>query len=142
MPLKGPLWLMGKCLEEERRRGKLTDLAAKALDLGVRRTESTRGHVFQACGAVQQFLREHPRHRAAIKVASPTEPFKPSGQLLRDWKSFIKSRSGSYERESFSYDYDTLKGYLTPKYGGKRRGGGGGDNEFEIVMRLLADFLQ
>jgi hypothetical protein len=141
MPLKGPLWLMGKCLEEERQRGKLTYLAAKALDLGVRRSESTRGHIFQACGTVQQFLREHPQHKTAIKAASPTEPFKPSGQLLRDWRSFIRSRSGSYERDAFGYDYDTLKGYLTRKYGGRRRGGGGGDNEFEIVMRLLAEFL-
>jgi len=41
----------------------------------------------------------------------------------------------------FTYNYDTLRGYLTPKYGGTRQGGGGGDNEFEIVLRLMADFM-
>jgi len=141
MALKGPLSLMARCLEEERRRGKLTFLAARALDLGLRRTESTRGHIFQAVGAVQNFFEKHPEHRATISATSPVDPYKPSGQLLEDWKVFIRTHSRRYGRKSFGYDYGTLKGYLTPKYGGRRRGGGGGDNEFEITLRLLAEFL-
>ncbi len=141
MALKGPLSLMARCLEEERRRGKLTFLAAKALDLGLRRTDSTRGHIFQAVGAVQNFFQRYPEHRATVAAASPVHPYKPSGNPLRDWKVFLRTHTGEYGRKSFGYDYDTLKGYLTSKYGGRRRGGGGGDNEFEITLRLVAEFL-
>lgn len=142
MAMKGPLSLMARCLEEERRRGKLTFLAAKALDLGLRRTDSTRGHVFQAVGAVQNFFQKHPRHRGTVTAASPVHPYKPRGNLLTDWKAFLRAHTGKYARKSFGYDYDTLKGYLTSKYGGRRRGGGGGDNEFEITLRLVAELLR
>jgi hypothetical protein len=70
------------------------------------------------------------------------EPYKPKGQFLKDWREFIGKRRAQYGRKSFGYNYDTLKGYLTRKYGGRRRGGGGGDNEFEIVIRLLAEFMR
>jgi hypothetical protein len=141
MAIKGPLWLMAKCLEEERSRGKLTFLSGRALDLGIRKSESTRGHIFQACGAVQAFFEDFPNHIATVKNSSPVEPFKPTARILRDWLSFIDTKSGSYSQRKFNYNYDTVKNYLTPKYGGIRHGGGGGDNEFEIALRLVAEFL-
>ena len=141
MALNGPLWLLGKALVEERTRTPLGHLSAKALDLGLRKTDSTRGHMFQAIGAVQMFLESHPEYLATICAASPLEPYKPSGQILRDWKAFLRPHGGTYGNRKFSYNYDTLKGYLTPKYGGIRDGGGGGDNEFEICLRLSASFL-
>lgn len=140
MALKGPLWLLGKCLEEERKRTKLKALASRVLDLGLLRSESTRGHVLQASGAVQKFLISHRHHIRTIKASSARRPFKPTGQILDDWKSFLRKNSGSYGRADFRYNYTTLKGYLTPKYAGKRVGGGGGNNEFELAMRLIAEY--
>lgn len=141
MALKGPLWLLGRALVEERNRTPLGYLSARALDLGLRKTDSTRGHLFQATGAVQIFLDAHPAHAAAIRLASPLEPYKPDGQMLDDWRAFIEGHDGAYGQRKFGYNYDTLKGYLTPKYGGIRAGGGGGDNEFEICLRLGAAFM-
>ena len=142
MALKGPLWVLGKCLEEERRSSKLGYLSARALDLGLRKTDSTRGHVLQACGAVQRFLAEYPQHRAVIVSKSPVDPYKPTGVVLADWKAFLRERAAteSYGRSDWHYSYKTLHGYLTPKYGGRRTGGGGGDNEFELILRLVAEF--
>jgi len=83
----------------------------------------------------------HPEHVATIKAASPTAPYKPTDQMLADWTEFLTGNAGEYGRNTFGYNYNTLKGYLTPKYGGNRHGGGGGDNEFEICLRLAAAFL-
>jgi len=145
MSVKGPLWVMAECLNQERRRGKLTFLAAKALDLGLSKKDKTRGHIFQACGAVQKFFQKYPQHKATISSASPTDPYKMSGQMLRDWKSFLAANSsagdGRYENKNFRYNYKTLQGYLTPKYGGTPKTGGGGDNEFEVILRLVAAFM-
>lgn len=141
MALKGPLWLLGRGLVEERNRTPLGHLSARALDLGLRKTDSTRGHMFQAAGAVQMFLEAHSGHVAIIHAASPLEPYKPTGQMLNDWKNFLRGHNGVYGQRKFGYNYDTLKGYLTPKYGGVRIGGGGGDNEFEICLRLSATFM-
>ena len=141
MALKGPLWLLGRALVEERNRTPLGHLSSRALDLGLRKTDSTRGHLFQAAGAVQRFLEAHPEHVGTIQAASPLEPYKPAGQVLDDWRTFLAGHDGPYGRGNFGYNYDTLKGYLTPKYGGLRAGGGGGDNEFEICLRLSAAFL-
>ena len=141
MALKGPLWLLGRALVEERNRTPLGHLSARALDLGLRKRDSTRGHLFQAAGAVQRFLEAHPEHVAVIQAASPLEPYKPVGQVLADWTAFIAEHDGTYGQRRFNYNYDTLKGYLTPKYGGTRIGGGGGDNEFEICLRLGAAFV-
>jgi hypothetical protein len=140
MALKGPLSLLGRALVEERGNTQLGYLSARALDLGVRKTDSTRGHLFQAVGAVQRFLEAYPQHVATIKAASPLDPYKPAGQVLADWNTFIGANAGAYGNVKFGYNYDTLKGYLTPKYGGTRLGGGGGDNEFEICLRLGAEF--
>lgn len=142
MALKSPLWLLGKALVEERNRTILGHLSSKALDLGLRKTDSTRGHMFQAIGAVQKFLERFPQHKDTISAASPLEPYKPNRQILTDWKNFIQRHDGSYGHARFDYNYDTLKGYLTLKYGGTRRGGGGGDNEFEISLKLCAHFMR
>jgi hypothetical protein len=128
-------------LTEERNRTSLGHLSSRALDLGIRKTDSTRGHLFQAIGAVQQFLIAYPQHKATINTASKIDPYKPTGQVLDDWKTFLKAHAGSYGNAKFGYNYNTLKGYLTKKYAGNRTGGGGGDNEFEISMRLCAAFL-
>ena len=85
MALKGPLWLLGLALVEERNRSTLGHLSARVLDLGLRKTHSTRGHLFQAAGAVRGFLEAHPEHVATIKAASPLEPHKPAEQVLDDW---------------------------------------------------------
>lgn len=142
MALKGPLWLLGRALVEERNRTPLGHLAARALDLGLRKTDSTRGHLSQATGAIQIFLQAHSAHAATIRAASPLEPYKPTGQMQNDWKTFFAGHDGAYGQKTFGYNYDTLKGYLTPKYGGVRTGGGGGDNEFEICLRLGAAFMK
>jgi hypothetical protein len=141
MAVKGPLWLLARSLEQERNRSQLAHLAGRALDLGLKKTDATRGHLFQATGAVQKFLQQAPQHINAIKLESPLIPYKPAGPILQDWLGFIAPSNGPYERASFGYNYTTLKGYLTAKYGGQRTGGGGGDNELEIVLRLLADFM-
>lgn len=141
MALRGPLWLLGCALVEERNRTPLGYLSGKALDLGLRKKDSTRGHLFQAAGAIQGFLEAHPEHVPTIRAASPLEPYKPAGQVLNDWKLFLAGRAGVYGHGKFGYNYDTLKGYLTPKYGGTRAGGGGGDNELEICLRLGAAFV-
>jgi hypothetical protein len=106
------------------------------------KSDSTRGHLFQACGAAQKFLQKYPHHRATINASSHVNPYKPKGAVLSDWVAFIKSQSGPYEHKRNGYNYTTLKGYLTPKYGGRRRGGGGGDNEFHMALRLVAQFLK
>ena len=141
MALKGPLWLLGKALMEERNRTPLSHLSSKALDLGLRKTDSTRGHMFQAIGAVQKFLEANPQHQTTIIAAPPLEPYKPDGQILNNWIEFIQRHERPYGQGKFGYNYDTLRGYLTPKYGGNRTGGGGGDNEFEISLRLCASFM-
>lgn len=141
MAIKGPLWFLAQALNEERARTPLAYLAGRALDLGLKKTDATRGHLFQAIGATQRFFQQHPHHLAGIKAASPVQPLKPAGAVLSDWKKFIAANNGTYEKPSFGYNYTTLKGYLTPKYGGRRAGGGGGDNEFEICLRLLAEFV-
>jgi hypothetical protein len=141
MALKGHLWFLGKCLDEERDRSALSYLSSKALDLGLKRTESTRGHVFQAVGALQGFYAARPDVQAVAQNASTFTPYSFAGANLRAWREWFDPKSGTYGHARFGYNYTTLYGYLTPKFGGKRTGGGGGDNEFEIVARLLADFL-
>jgi hypothetical protein len=140
MALRGWRWFLGECLKKERRRGPHHRLASRALDLGLLGADNTTGHIQQSCGAVQNFLIRYPGHRRTIRRASPSRPFKPRGAVLQDWQRFLSGKSGTYGRTTFGYDYVTLKGYLTRKYGGRRRGGGGGDNEFEIVLRLMAEF--
>jgi hypothetical protein len=112
MALKGPLWLMKSCLESERARDQMAHWSSRGLDLGLLKSDSTRGHVFQACGAVQQFLAHNAAHCQTVKRASPFDPYKPTGAVLRDWKALIGSESGPYGRANFGFGYDTLKGAL------------------------------
>ena len=141
MALKGPLWLLGKAIVEERNNTPLGHLSSRALDLGLRKTHKTRGHMFQAIDGVQNFLSDHPQHKAIVREANPLDPYKPSGQMLVDWIAFLQKHEGLYGHQRFNYNYDILRRYLTPKYGGNREGGGGGDNEFEIALRLCASFM-
>ena len=140
MGLRSPLWMLSQALAEERDRTRLSHLSGRALDLGLGKVDKTRGHLFQAAGAVQQFLAKYPKYVSTIAAASPLEGYKPDGKMLKDWLSFIENSSGTFGHPRFGYNYDTLKGYLTPKYGGERLHGGGGDNEFEICLRLVAAF--
>lgn len=140
MPLKSREWFFGCCYKEVKKFSTLAYLANRALELGFGK-EKTQGHILQACGAVQIFFQQYPNHKKVVSQASPFYPYKLKGRILNDWLTFLTSKNGPYGPKKFGYKWDTLKTYLTTKYGGRTTGGGGGDNEFEIVLRLLADFL-
>jgi len=140
MALKGEKWFLKKCYGHVRKRTRLAYLANRALELGFG-SEQTGGHIRQACGAVQRFLGKHIKHKKSIRSSPTRKPFRLTGQILTDWLQFFRNCSGGYGQQAFGYNWDTLRGYLTPKYGGRRKGGGGGVNEFEIVMRLMAELL-
>ncbi|GIW60663.1 MAG: hypothetical protein KatS3mg087_1729 [Patescibacteria group bacterium] len=141
MPIKGERWFLRKCYNEVRRCGPLAHLADKALQLGLG-SENTQGHVKQAVGALQAFLQQYSQHKQVIRQASPVHPFNLTQHttILNDWLKFFQNCQGAFGPRR-QYDYDILRRYLTQKYGGTRQGGGGGDNEFEIVLRLLAEWL-
>ena len=139
MGLRSREWFFGRCYKEVKKVGALAYLANKALDLGFGK-ENTQGHILQACGAAQKFFQQYPRHKTTISQDSPLHPYALQGQMLRDWLSFFISKTGPYGRRGFGYNWDSLRTYLTTQYGGRTVGGGGGDNEFEIVLRLIADF--
>lgn len=141
MGLRGHEWFLGCCLEEERARTPESYLASRVLDLGLLRTEKTRGHVWQACGALQKFFDARPAVPASIRTASPFDPYAMDAHERAQWSAWFATKSGSFGHPRFSYNYDTLRGYLTPLYGGTRHGGGGGNNEFELAARLLAKFV-
>jgi hypothetical protein len=143
MALKSKEWFYKMCLREVERHGRFCHLCWDILGKGIGQTNSTRGHVTQAIGACQEFLTTHPGLIPTIQVADPTAPFDVAGNrdvrnALRAW---LADRDGPYGRTSFGYDYDTLKGIVTPTLGGTRRGGGGGDDEFKRVLRLMVEFL-
>jgi len=140
MGLKSREWFFGRCYKEVRKIGTLAYLSNKALELGFGK-ENTQGHILQACGAVQIFFQQYPHHKKTISQAPPLDPFALKEQMLKDWLTFFDSKAGKYGQRKFGYNWDALRTYLTTKYGGRTTGGGGGDNEFEIVLRLLADFL-
>ncbi len=52
-----------------------------------------------------------------------------------------RRRNTGGDKFGFRYNYGPVRTYLTPKYGGRPKSGGGGDNEFEIVMRLVAALM-
>lgn len=141
MALKGRNWFFGKCLTEERSRTKLAFLSGRVLDLGLSGREHTQGHISQACGAVQVFLSEFTNHKRTLREETPVDPYKIQGNVLRDWISFLSRNSGNYGKRFCGYNWDTLKSCITRKYGGNCSGGGGGDNELEIVLRLMAEFI-
>lgn len=144
MGLKGPLRLLARALADERRRPPppTAFLAGRALDLGLAKTDLTRGHLFQSIGAAQQFFDGHAAVRARIALARVDDsPWHLTGTDLAEWRRWFATRTGTYGRASFGYNYDTLRHVLTRKYGGRTTGGGGADNEFEIALRLVARYF-
>lgn len=71
MALKSKEWFLGRCLDEERKASALGPLSRRALDLGLKRSAKTAGHILQACGATQLFLEAHPKVKREIVESSP-----------------------------------------------------------------------
>lgn len=142
MGLRSREWFFGECYKQVRKKTKLKVLADKSLQLGFKK-EMTGGHILQVCGATQLFLKKHPEHKPAIRKLPAKKPCRLGGQLLKDWLAFLKSKNGKsvYGQKAFQYDWNSLRTYLTPKYGGKHKGGGGGNDKLEIVLRLMAAFV-
>ena len=142
MGLKSKEWFLGKCLEEERKTSRLGFLSYRALDLGLRRTVQTAGHILQSCGATQKFINKYPKYRKVIRSASPLDrfPLHRHRKMLRDWLIYFGKQSSTYGHPRFGYNWNTLRTYLTAKYGGRHTGGGGGNSLFETVLRLMAEF--
>lgn len=143
MGLKSKEWFYKQCLREAKGYTPFAHLAWDLLEKGIGQKDATRGHVTQAIGAAQQFLADYPQYIDVVRSAPASEPFDPksSKQMLADWRKWLSGKSGAYGRPAFGYDFDTLKGYLTPALGGSRTGGGGGDDELKRVIRLLVDVL-
>lgn len=141
LALKSRQWFQNKCYREVRDGGSLADLANRAMELGLGNVDNTTGHIMQAVGAVQEFFEAHPEHLKTVRASSAQIPYALQGQIREDWLAFFSQQSGTYGKEDFGYNWDTLRNILTRKYGGRTTGGGGGDNEFEIVFRLIASFM-
>lgn len=137
MPLRSPVWFLGECLRHERRGGATTRLGARILNLGLLGQDNTRGHVNQACGGAQRLYARNPQIEIAV-AATTIWPVRIPIRLEQEIAAFVDGQTGSFGRERDHYDWDTLRGILTPRYGGHRSRGGGGDNEFELVLRMMA----
>src|SRR2546422_8703566 len=112
MALKSKEWFYKQCLIEVERHGRFAHLCWDILEKGIGQSDSTRGHVTQAIGACQQFLRKHPQHRSTIRSSDPTRPFnvtahKPIRKDLQKW--LFAQKRHRYGRKSFGYSYITLK---------------------------------
>lgn len=142
MGLRSKEWFLGKCLDEERETTRLGYLSRRILDLGLKRTAKTAGHILQSCGATQKFLDKYPQHKHSIRAASPLDPFPldQNTKMQRDWIKFFRGQPHKYGHPRFGYSWDSLRTYLTNRYGGNHAGGGGGDSLFEMVLRLMAEF--
>jgi hypothetical protein len=142
--LKSKEWFYKQCLAEVEKFTPFMHLSWQALRKGVGQSQGTRGHMTQAIGAVQEFFDTSPTHIASIEVADRTSPFEltaiGNAKMLKDWKTWLRGRSGPYGKRAFGYNYDTLKGIVTPSLGGSRTGGGGGDDELKTALRLVAHF--
>lgn len=143
MGLKSKEWFYKVAKEHIDDVTKLAHLCNDLFNKGIAQEDSTRGHVTQAIGAVQQFLAEYPQHIPTICSAPPTESLDPDtyDEVFQDWREWFSHQSGTYGREDYGYSYDTLRGYLPKKLGGTRKGGGGGGDEFKKVLRVIAEFL-
>ena len=142
MALRGRQWFQGECYEQVKNAGPLAKLANRAMELGPSNTDNTTGHILQAIGAVQKFFEIFPEHLKTVQKGHTQLPYALQGKILGDWLTFFSEQKGTYGRQDFGYNWDTLRNILTRKYGGRTTGGGGGDNEFEIVFRLVAGFLE
>jgi len=140
--MKSKEWFYKQCLLKIKDFGPLTHLCWVVLQKGIGQSDSTRGHVTQAIGAVQKFLKAQPEWIGTIRDSDPTKPFDINSHkgLLEAWRKWFARKEGSYHGR-FGYNYDTLRGLLTPTLGGSCRGGGGGNDEFKRVLRLMAEFL-
>ena len=99
------------------------------------------GHLKQGYYAVQRFFQERPDYRGAVSQVSLDDAYDIRGQveLHQAWLVFFQD---SEESDShFGYDFNTLRGYLTPNFGGVRTGGGGGDYPFRLVWPLVARMM-
>ncbi len=142
MALKSRQWFQGECYTQVKGKKSLAELANRAMELGLSNRDNTTGHVLQAVGAVQVFFAKFPEHLRTVQKASTQLPYALIGTILTDWLTFFSEQRGTNGRKDFGYNWDTLRNILTTKYGGRVTGGGGGDNEFEIVFRLVAGFLE
>jgi hypothetical protein len=142
--MKSKEWFYKQCLLRIQGFGPLTHLCWVVLQKGIGQSDSTRGHVTQAIGAVQKFLQAQPQWIEPIRASDPTKPFDINShqhqQLLDAWLHWFESKGGPCNQR-FGYDYDTLRGLLTGTLGGTCYGGGGGNDEFKRVLRLMAEFL-
>ena len=135
-------WFQDECYKQIRDNGPLAGLSKRAMELGLDNMDNTTGHVLQAIGASQEFFLKFSKHLKTVKSAPTDVPFALTDPILSDWLTFFSEHNGTYGREIFGYSWDTLRNILTRKYGGRVTGGGGGNNEFEIVFRLVAGFLE
>jgi hypothetical protein len=143
MALKSKEWFYKQCLRHVEEESALAQLCWETLKKGIGQQDSTRGHVTQAIGAAQEFLKAHPEFRDTIRQADPTEPFniKAYPEILAAFKAWLRSQKKAvYGHKAFGYNLKTLKGLLTPTLGGRRTGGGGGNDEFKRALRLVAEF--
>jgi hypothetical protein len=145
MGLKSKESFYKHCILEVDRQTQFEDLCWDILLKGIAQVHSTRGHAIQAIGATQRFFESFPNHRVTIQNA-PIAPFEIANHptILNDWLRWLSPRTGPFSLR-FGYDYDTLRTYLTPALGGVpyqpgHPQGGRGDNEFKIVLRLMAEF--
>jgi hypothetical protein len=144
MPLRSKEWFYKQCLAEVEEFSRLSHMCWSVLKKGIGQEDQTRGHVTQAIGALQGFLGQFPNHKETIRDSDPTKPFDigNNDEILHDWQVwFASQRRTTYGPAGFAYNYDTVRGYLTPLLGGRRKGGGGGNDEFKRVLRLMAEFL-
>ena|SRR5690348_6875258 len=149
MALKSKEWFFKHCLRHALDGGPLAPLSRDLLEKGIGQSNSTRGHVGQAIGAVQRFFERFPHHMATIRGTPASRPFNlpAHAAMRRDWATWLAAEHagraasrGAYGRGSFGYNIWTLRGILPPNLGGTRLGGGGGGDEFKKVLRLLPEF--
>ena len=142
MALKSKEWFYKNCLRHVKQYSPLAYLCWDILEKGIGQKDSTRGHVTQAIGVAQEFLREFPQYTSIVRSSDPTKPFDIAShnEMLNEFKVWLKTKKGPYGRSSFGYDYDTVKRILTRRLGGRTEGGGGGDDEFKRVLRLIVEF--
>jgi len=143
MALKSKEWFYKQCLNEIKHYTPNSHMAWVVVEKGVGQSDGTRGHVTQAVGVAQQFLKAHPRHIDRIKSTDPTKPYDVvhDAALRNDLTTWIANQNGSFGRAAYGYSYDSFKKNTTATLGGTRTGGGGADDEFKRVIRLMAEYL-
>ena len=123
MAISSKEWFLGKCLEEERKTSPFGPLARRVLDLGLRRTSKTAGHILQACGATQRFLEMYPVHKRTIAKTSPLDrfPLYKHQHVLADWKNFFQEPVRSVWTSQIRLQLGYAKDLLDPEVWRKTR---------------------